>query len=196
MTGPAYPQTPSQTVGPFFAYGLSPEQYGYPFASIATGRMADEAAGAERIRIIGQVLDGEGAPVGDAMIEIWQADAQGRYANRREAGRNTQFTGFGRQGTGTDPESRFIFDTIKPGPVDADQAPHISVIVFMRGLLTHAYTRLYFSDEPQANARDPVLNSVPEDRRPTLIAMREEGGATYRFDIRMQGEGETVFFDV
>jgi len=189
-------QTPSQTVGPFFAYGLTPEQYNYPFASIATGHMADEAAGGERIRIIGQVLDGEGAAIGDALIELWQADAQGRYAGSREPGRNADFVGFGRQGTGKDPDNRFVFDTIKPGAIDAEQAPHISVILFMRGLLVHAYTRIYFSDEADANARDPVLNSVPQDRRSTLIAKRQEDSATYRFDIRMQGEGETVFFDV
>ena len=189
-------QTPSQTVGPFFAFGLSPEQYGYPFASIATGQMADEAASGERIRITGRVLDGEGASIGDALIEIWQADAQGRYARPAEPGRNAGFSGFGRQGTGTDPENRFVFDTIKPRPVDAEQAPHISVIVFMRGLLAHAYTRMYFSDEAEANARDPVLSSVPEERRATLVAERQEDSATYRFDIRMQGKGETVFFDV
>ncbi len=189
-------QTPSMTIGPFFAYGLTPEQYGYPFASIATGHMADEAAGGAPIRIIGRVLDGEGAAISDALIEIWQADAQGRYRGSREPGSNAGFVGFGRQGTGTDPENRFIFDTIKPGAVDAEQAPHVSVIVFMRGLLLHAYTRIYFSDEAEANARDPVLNSVPEERRATLIAERQEDGATYRFDIRMQGEGETVFFDV
>jgi protocatechuate 3,4-dioxygenase alpha subunit len=189
-------QTPSQTAGPFFAYGLTPEQYGYAFASIASGRMADETVAGERIRIFGQVLDGEGEPVADALIEIWQADAQGRYTGPKP-GRNEGFSGFGRQGTGSDPENRFIFDTVKPGPVDADQAPHVSVMVFMRGLLTHAYTRMYFSDEAQANARDPVLNSVPHDRRPTLIAERQEdGGAIYRFDIRMQGENETVFLDV
>ena len=187
-------QTPSQTVGPFFAYGLTPEQYGYPFTSIASGEMAGEAAG-ERIRIVGQVIDGRGAPVSDAMVELWQADAQGHYAPAREPGSNVAFSGFGRQGTGTDPEQRFVFDTVKPGPVDAEQAPHISVIVFMRGLLTHAYTRIYFSDEEQANARDPVLNSVPAGRRDTLIAQRQDDG-TYRFDIRMQGDGETVFFDV
>jgi protocatechuate 3,4-dioxygenase alpha subunit len=196
MPGQRGSQTPSQTVGPFFAFGLSPEQYGYPFASIATGHMADEAADGERIRITGRVLDGEGAPIGDAMIELWQADAQGRYASPAEPRRNAGFSGFGRQGTGTDPENRFIFETIKPGPVDSDQAPHVSIIVFMRGLLTHAYTRLYFSDEIEANARDPVLNCVPQERRSTLIAQRQEDGALYRFDIRMQGEGETVFFDV
>jgi protocatechuate 3,4-dioxygenase alpha subunit len=187
-------QTPSQTVGPFFGYGLTPEQYGYPFTSIASGEMAGEPAG-ELIRIVGQVIDGEGAPISDAMVELWQADAKGRYAEAREPGRNTGFSGFGRQGTGTDPELRFVFDTLKPGPVDAEQAPHISVIVFMRGLLTHAYTRIYFSDEEQANARDPALNSVPAERRQTLIAQRQ-ADSVYRFDIRMQGENETVFFDV
>jgi protocatechuate 3,4-dioxygenase alpha subunit len=187
-------QTPSQTAGPFFAYALTPEQYGHPFASIASGRMADETVAGERIRIFGQVLDGEGEPVADALIEIWQADAQGRYGGH-EPGRNSGFCGFGRQGTGSDAQNRFIFDTIKPGPVDADQAPHVSIMVFMRGLLTHAYTRMYFSDEAKANARDPVLNSVPETRRSTLIAKRQADGS-YRFDIRMQGENETVFLDV
>jgi protocatechuate 3,4-dioxygenase, alpha subunit len=198
-SGQTLGQTPSQTAGPFFAYGLTPKQYGYPFASIATGQMADEMVAGERIRIIGQVLDGEGSAIADALIELWQADAQGHYVQpTAPLGRNTGFCGFGRQGTGTDPENRFIFDTIKPGPVDAEQAPHISVIVFMRGLLTHAYTRLYFSDESQANARDPVLSAVPEERRWTLVAKRQEDGpgAVYRFDIRMQGEAETVFFDV
>jgi protocatechuate 3,4-dioxygenase, alpha subunit len=109
-------QTPSQTAGPFFAYGLTPKQYGYPFASIATGQMADEMVAGERIRIIGQVLDGEGSAIADALIELWQADAQGHYVQpSRAGGRNTGFCGFGRQGTGTDPENRFIFDTIKPG---------------------------------------------------------------------------------
>jgi protocatechuate 3,4-dioxygenase, alpha subunit len=195
MPDERYLQTPSQTVGPFFAYGLTPEQYGYPFASITDGRMADESVSGERIRVVGQVLDGEGAAIDDALVEFWQADAQGRYATAREPGSNRMFSGFGRQGTGTDPDNRFVFETIKPGPVDAEQAPHISVIVFMRGLLTHAYTRIYFPDEADANARDPVLTSVPEDRRQTLIAIREPDGL-YRFDIHMQGAAETVFFDV
>jgi protocatechuate 3,4-dioxygenase, alpha subunit len=194
-------QTPSQTVGPFFAYGLTAEQYGYPFGQIAGGRIADEAAPGERIRISGRVLDGEGRPIPDAMIEIWQADAEGRYAHPAdgaERGSNAGFSGFGRHGTGTDPESRFLFETVRPGPPGDGQAPHVTLIVFMRGLLTHLYTRLYFSDEEQANARDPVLLSVPEERRRTLIAAREETGSgpLYRFDIRMQGEDETVFFDV
>jgi protocatechuate 3,4-dioxygenase alpha subunit len=192
-------QTPSQTVGPFFAYGLTAPQYGYPFTGIAPGEVADELAPGERIRIAGRVIDGAGAPIPDAMIEIWQADSEGRYAHPNDGrASNRKFRGFGRFGTGTDPENRFVFSTIKPGSIDEIQAPHINVIVFMRGMLTHAYTRLYFSDEAEANARDPVLASVPQERRGTLIAQREDtpAGALYHFDIRMQGDAETVFFDV
>jgi len=192
-------QTPSQTVGPFFAYALTPEQYGYDFASIAGGSLIEGDVPGQRIRIEGRVFDGKGELVPDAMIEIWQADGEGRYAHPADPrGSNIAFKGFGRMGTGTDPESRFIFDTIKPGSVDGKQAPHINVIVFMRGLLLHAYTRIYFSDEAAANAHDPVLVSVPADRRKTLIATRDETSAApvYRLDIYMQGPDETVFFDV
>ena len=192
-------QTPSQTVGPYFAYGLTPEQYGYPLSSVAGPAMRGDDTDGEPIRIEGQVLDGEGAPVNDAMIELWQADAQGRYAHPADPrSSNAGFAGFGRCGTGTDPENRFRFETVKPGAVSDGQAPHINVAVFMRGLLTHAYTRIYFSDEAEANAADPVLGSVPADRRATLAAERtQDGGVTvYRFDIHMQGESETVFFDV
>lgn len=195
----ALKQTPSQTVGPFFAYGLTPEQYGYRFASLASPDMAASEADGERIRIEGRVFDGEGKLVPDAMIEIWQADGQGRYAHPMDArGSNSGFKGFGRVGTGTDADQKFYFNTVKPGSVDGLQAPHINVIVFMRGLLLHAFTRIYFSDEAEANARDPVLQSVPADRRDTLIATRENGsgGAIYRLDIHMQGDSETVFFDV
>jgi protocatechuate 3,4-dioxygenase alpha subunit len=191
-------QTPSQTVGPYFAYGLVPEQYGYPFASIAGGRLVRSDTDGERICIEGRVLDGEGQPISDALIEIWQADAQGRYAHPADPrSSNASFKGFGRVGTGTDPENRFVFETVKPGSVDGKQAPHINVIVLMRGLLLHAYTRLYFSDETAANAEDPVLASVPANRRDTLIAKREQtpAGVLYRFDINMQGPRETVFFD-
>ena len=192
-------QTPSQTVGPFFAYGLTPEQYGYPLASIASPTLTGDDANGERIRIEGRVLDGNGEPISDAMIEIWHADDQGRYPHPADPRRaNTSFRGFGRTGTGTDPQHRYWFDTIKPGAEDDEQAPHVNVVVFMRGLPTHAYTRMYFADEPDANHRDPVLASVPEERRATLIAPREAhaGRITYRFDIHMQGEHETVFFDV
>lgn len=188
-------QTPSQTVGPYFAYGLTARQYNYAQTSIADGTMAGEDVEGERIRVEGRVLDGDGVPVPDAMIEIWQADAQGRFAHPADTrGSNAGFTGFGRTGTGTDPQCRFIFDTIKPGAAADGEAPHLNVIVFMRGLLTHVYTRIYFADEAAANAADPVLSAVPADRRDTLIATRE--GNTYRLDIHMQGPKETVFFEV
>ena len=191
-------QTPSQTVGPFFAYGLTPEQYGYPFRSLAGATLAADGVEGQRIRIEGQVLDGAGALVPDAVIEIWQADAAGRYAHPADPrGSNAAFRGFGRCGTGTDPENRFAFETVKPGSPDGTQAPHVNVIVLMRGLLLHTYTRIYFADEAEANARDPVLAALPPERRATLIAPRSATprGPVYRFDIRMQGERETVFFD-
>ena len=191
-------QTPSQTVGPYFAYGLTPEQYGYPLTSIAGSALAQSDTEGTRIRIEGRVLDGAGKPINDAMIEIWQADGRGRYAHPADPrGSNSGFKGFGRCGTGTDPENRFWFDTVKPASVDGRQAPHVNVTVFMRGMLLHAYTRIYFSDETAANAQDPVLAQVPADRRDTLIAKRAEtpAGIVYRFDIHMQGTAETVFFD-
>ena len=192
-------QTPSQTVGPYFAYGLTPVQYGYDFPSVATPVLAGDNVEGERIRIVGRVLDGNGASISDAMIEIWQADARGRYAHLADQRQgNASFLGFGRCGTGTDPQHRFVFETIKPGAPVSGQAPHINIIVFMRGLLSHAYTRMYFSDEIASNSTDPVLTTVPEDRRGTLIGHRQEDttGTVYRFEIRMQGEQETVFFDV
>jgi protocatechuate 3,4-dioxygenase alpha subunit len=188
-------QTPSQTAGPYFAYTLTPTQYGYNFSGIANPLMVGDQTEGERIRIIGQVLDGQGVPVSDAMIEIWQADAQGRYP---DPSRESNFKGFGRVGTGTDPQNRFWFDTIKPGATEDGQAPHLNVMVFMRGLLSHVYTRIYFDDESALNAEDPVLNGVEEARRGTLIARRTDtpGGIIYRFDLHMQGDQETVFFDV
>lgn len=195
-------QTPSQTVGPFFAYGLVPEQYNYSFASVADGNMVDDTTEGQRIRILGHVYDGAGDLVPDALIEIWQANAHGRYNHpaddRKDNLLDPNFKGFGRTGTGTTPDNRFVFDTIKPGSVDGEQAPHLNVIVLMRGMLLHAYTRIYFSDEGKANAADTLLSSVPEDRRETLIATRdvELPGRVYRFDIHMQGDRETVFFDV
>ena len=192
-------QTPSQTVGPFFAYGLTPAQYGYPFGALVGSVLVDGDTPGERIRIIGRVLDGAGDPVPDALVEIWQADAEGRYAHPADRrGSNLPFKGFGRCGTGTDPENRFAFDTIKPGAIGDGQAPHVNLILFMRGMLCHVYTRIYFDDEAEANARDPVLASVEEARRHTLIAARQAtpAGTVYRIDLRMQGPDETVFFDV
>lgn len=191
-------QTPSQTVGPYFAYGLTGEQYGYALKGIADGVVARPETEGQHIRIEGRVLDGAGAPINDALIEIWQADSRGRYAHPADdRGSNAAFKGFGRQGTGPHPEHKFVFDTIKPGKVDDRQAPHVNVIVHMRGQLSHSFTRIYFSDEAEANARDPVLLSVPAERRHTLVATREAvtGKPFYRFDIHMQGAEETVFFD-
>jgi protocatechuate 3,4-dioxygenase alpha subunit len=195
-------QTPSQTVGPYFAYGLTPQQYGYAFRSIAGPSLAGPATEGERIRIEGRVIDGAGDAVNDAMIEIWQANAHGRYNHPDDARSDNlvdpEFSGFGRVGTGTDADNRFVFDTVKPGAVADGEAPYVNVVVFMRGLLSHAYTRLYFSDEASANATDPVLSSVPAERRGTLIATRQAGlgDVVYHFDIHMQGDAETVFFDI
>ena len=190
-------QTPSQTVGPFFAYGLTPELYGR--SRIADGRIAGPEVPGEHILVTGRVLDGEGQPVPDAMLELWQADSRGRFAHPA-AGGEADFYGFGR--VGTDDEGRYRFETVKPGPVPAPdgrrQAPHLALIVTARGLLGHLFTRIYFADEEEANAADPVLARVPEARRRTLLAAREPlpGGALYRFDIHLQGENETVFFDL
>lgn len=187
-------QTPSQTVGPFFALGLTRN---------ATNVLASDATQGEKIRVEGQVIDGDGQPVPDAMVEIWQANASGRYNHpddKQEKPLDPSFMGWGR--SGTDKTGLFSFETIKPGPVpgpdDSVQAPHINVTVFARGMLVHAYTRIYFSGEG-ANETDPVLSAIKDKgRRQTLIAAREEknGQPVYHFDIRLQGENETVFFDM
>lgn len=172
-------QTPSQTIGPFFAYSLTPEQYSYDFNSWASPDMVDDTKSNEVITIVGKVFDGEENPINDAMIELWQNDR----INKR----------FGRCGTGMDKENRFIFKTTKPQSVEGN-APFLSVILFMRGQLVHLYTRIYFSDEMGLNQTDKVLSTVPEARRHTLIA--EKHGNVYEFNIYMQGQKETVFFDV
>jgi protocatechuate 3,4-dioxygenase alpha subunit len=180
--------TPSQTVGPYFAIGLTWDDGPYVVEEGTEGA----------IWIRGQVTDGEGEPVPDAVIETWQADPAGRFAHpddpRGPSGGD--FRGFGR--AGTDAEGRYGILTLKPGPVPGPggttQAPHIAVSVFARGLLNRVVTRIYFADEADANASDPVLASVPEAKRGTLIAERTDDG--YRFDVRLQGEGETAFFDI
>ena len=191
-------QTPSQTVGPFFAYGLTPEQYLYDFRSAFKPVLVREDTPGTHIEITGQVIDGAGNPVSDAMVEIAHADADGKFVTSLADIDKTGFTGFGRCGTGTDAQNRFAFRTIKPGACAQGEAPYVNVIVTMRGMLVHAFTRIYFGDEAAANANDPVLASVPAERRDTLIAKREgrEGQIVYRFDIRMQGDAETVFFDL
>jgi protocatechuate 3,4-dioxygenase alpha subunit len=167
-------QTPSQTVGPYFAYGLTPEQYLYDFKSLAQNELV--SLDDNPIIIKGRVFDGEGKVIPDAMLEIWD--------NQNDL--------FGRFGTGTEKDNSFIFRTKKPHSV-GENAPFLSVILFMRGQLIHSYTRIYFSDEP-TNATDEVLNSITDERRETLIA--KKGDNYYEFDIHMQGKNETVFFDV
>jgi protocatechuate 3,4-dioxygenase alpha subunit len=191
-------QTPSQTVGPYFAYGLTATQYGYDFDQPFDAVVALEGARGERIRLEGQVIDGDGNPVNDALVEISQPDGIGEYPQSVDDAREIGFRAFGRAGTGTDAQNRFVFHTVKPGAEAPGEAPHINVIVMMRGMLLHAFTRVYFSDEAEANAKDAVLNSAPAERRNTLVAKRSESGGavTYRFDIHMQGPSETVFFDV
>jgi protocatechuate 3,4-dioxygenase alpha subunit len=176
-------QTPSQTVGPFFAYGLAPEQYLYDFKTVHADNCSIDGTNQSHfgntIRLWGQVLDGEGKPIPDALVELWLND------------REQQF--FARCGTGTDPQCRFFFQAPKPKPLNG-QAPFYTLIVFMRGQLIHSFTRVYFSDEAALNEKDEVLNAVPAERRNTLIAQKKD--TAYVFDIRMQGEGETVFFDI
>ncbi len=193
-----YGQTPSQTVGPYFAYGLTATQYGYAFDQPFDAVLAQDGARGERIRLEGRVFDGDGQPIGDALVEISQPDGTGTYPQSVDEARAIGFRAFGRVGTGTDAQNRFVFHTVKPGAEAGGEAPHINVIVLMRGMLLHAFTRVYFGDEAEANAQDAVLASVPAERRQTLIAQRSEAGGavSYRFDIRMQGAAETVFFDV
>jgi protocatechuate 3,4-dioxygenase alpha subunit len=146
----------------------------------------------KQIFITGKIYDGEGNAIHDAMIELWQADENGNYQKQYKS---DGFTGFGRLGTGTEENKSFTFKTIKPGAIN-DQAPHINVILFMRGSLHALYTRIYFDDEQNNN--DLLLLSVDAERRNTLIAKRKEkeGKTFYHFDIYMQGEKETVFFDI
>ena len=187
--------TASQTVGPFFANALLRERLNVLAGGLTNG---------QRIRIEGRVLDGDGAPVTDALVEIWQANSHGRYRHpldQRPLPLDPDFTGFGR--SGTEEDGRFWFETVKPGAVPFDagrlQAPHVCLTVFARGLLNHLATRLYFADEP-ANADDPVLQRVPPDRRGTLLAARApgDGPPVYRFDLVLQGASmtETVFFNL
>lgn len=182
-------QTPWQTVGPFFHFALP-----------TLGDLTTGAAPGPRIEIVGTVFDADGAPVPDALVEIWQANTAGRYAcaadDRGDIALDPGFTGFGR--AATDANGGFRFLTVPPGrvpgPGNSLQAPHIAVGVFGRGLLKRLCTRLYFEDGPGAD-EDPILALVPPERRVTLIA-RRTSEASYRFDIHLQGEHETVFFDL
>ncbi|HEU4544540.1 MAG TPA: protocatechuate 3,4-dioxygenase subunit alpha [Jiangellaceae bacterium] len=182
--------TPSQTVGPFLHVGMIWDDGPYV--------VPEGTAGA--VRIVGTVYDGHGVPVPDALIETWQADPHGRFAHPDDPRAPVSptipgFRGFGR--CHTDKDGQYAVLTAKPGPVPAEtgtQAPHIDVSVFGRGLLDRVVTRIYFPDETTANKLDPVLSAMPENRRHTLIAV--PNGDALRFDIRLQGPDETVFFSV
>lgn len=188
------PQTPSQTIGPYFAYGLTAVQYGYGFSSVIDNIIANEAPEKDIIYVTGNIYDGNGKVIHDAMIELWQADAKGAYVKNYE--QELLFKGLGRYGTGTDGQQRFVFKTIMPGMVQG-QAPHINVTLFMRGSLHVLYTRFYFEGDP-ANENDPLLLSVEPQRRTTLVAVKTNNTQQqeYCFNIYMQGENETVFFDL
>lgn len=189
MTDATLQLTPSQTVGPYLSIGLLREHIGSSLVPEDDPRA---------IRIRGRLLDGHGDPVPDGMVEIWQANAAGRYAHpsdtHDDAPLEEGFQGFGRSGTADD--GWFEFVTVKPGRVPMEdgrqQAPHIVVGVFARGLLKRLVTRLYFPDEEKANAADPVLSGLDDSERATLIARPED--AALRFDIRLQGDGQTTFF--
>lgn len=182
-------QTPSQTVGPFFHFGLPYENDNKLIVGDAQG---------QQIVVEGRVTDGKGEPVPDCMLEIWQANAAGKFDHPEDTQHkpvDPGFHGFGR--CSTDNDGMFRFHTVKPGgvpgPGNTLQAPHLVTFVFGRGMLKQLLTRIYFEDESD-NANDPVLGLVPDARKGTLIA-RKTAASTYRLDIVLQGEGETIFFD-
>jgi protocatechuate 3,4-dioxygenase alpha subunit len=190
------PETPSQTVGPYFSMRLAGE---------GENRLAPAGTPGERLRVEGRVLDGDRAHIEDALLEIWQANAGGRYRHaddtRDEIALEEGFTGFGRAASDFS-TGEYWFETVKPGPVpDPEgewQAPHLNVVIQARGMLLPSFTRIYFSDEAAANDHDMVLRMVPAARRSTLIAQLVEGTTdphVYRFDFKFQGDDETVFFD-
>lgn len=175
-------ETPSQTAGPYVHIGLATEAAGFTTFPAYGAEIFSADTPGERIRVEGHILDGDGTPMADALLEIWQADATGTYVDG---------AGFGRVVPNFE-TGHFAFDTIKPGT--AEGAPHLHLWLVARGINLGLHTRLYFEDEGDANATDPVLNSLDPSRRATLIAKRD--GTTYRLDIRVQGDNETVFFDV
>ena len=194
------PETPSQTAGPYVHIGLALEAAGNPpRPEEIWNQMAKPGAAGEHIVLIGHVYDGNGHLVRDSFLELWQANAEGVYDEDFDS--EKPFNSFGRTATTFD-AGEWTLNTVKPGVVKnaagVPMAPHINVALFARGINIQLQTRLYFSDEAEANAQCPVLNLIEQpQRRETLIAKRCEvdGKTAYRFDIRIQGEGETVFFD-
>ncbi len=197
-------ETPSQTAGPYVHIGLAPGAAGFDIYQQELGwDIAGPNAAGERIRIEGLVIDGTGSPVKDVLLEAWQANSQGHYAHPEHPGEVEEgFRGWGRVITDF-ATGEWGFDTIKPGQVPGRSgsmmAPHINLWIVARGINIGLNTRMYFADEPEANAADPVINLIEwESRRQSLLATRSErdGQAVYRFDICLQGENETVFFDI
>ncbi|RFB79454.1 protocatechuate 3,4-dioxygenase subunit alpha [Methylovirgula sp. 4M-Z18] len=201
---PYLKETVSQTAGPYVHIGLVPHQAGFDiFEKNFSNILATPDAKGEKIVLEGRVIDGQGAPVYDALLEIWQADAEGNYVQPPQDGFAAgAFRGWGRVGTDF-ATGLYRFETVKPGSVMGRSsrlmAPHINIWIVARGINIGLHTRAYFSDESERNAADPVLKLIEHaERRKTLIAAREERDAqvVYRFDIRLQGEDETVFFDM
>ena len=197
-------ETPSQTAGPYVHIGLAPATAGFAiYDRELGGKIAGPNATGERIRVEGRVIDGMDAPVKDALIEVWQANADGHYAHPEGGGPvEDGFRGWGRVIPDLD-SGIWSFETVKPGPTPgaggAIQAPHLSLWLVARGINIGLQTRMYFSDDAAAHAADPVLNIIEwENRRSTLIAARDDTSDVplYLFDIRLQGDGETVFFDI
>lgn len=194
------PETPSQTAGPYVHIGLALEAAGNPSRPQEIwNQMAKADAPGQHITLIGNVYDGNGHLVRDSFVEFWQADHEGRYDSAFDL--QKPFNGFGRTATTFD-AGEWMMHTVKPGIVlnaaGVPMAPHINVSLFARGINIHLQTRLYFADEAEANGKDPVLNLIEQpERRLTLLAHPCEvnGQPAYRFDIRIQGDGETVFFD-
>ncbi len=180
-------QTPTQTVGPYFAIGLAPHRISLPFTPLATEEIATDEAEGERLVLTGHVFDGDGVPVSDALIEARQRDARGSWKS------GPGFRGYGR--AATDQNGTFLFRSVKPAPACDGEAPHLWLIVQARGLLGPLITRVHFADEAERNERDPIFLAAPPARRATLLA-HSIGPGRYRFDIRLQGEHETVFFDL
>jgi len=199
-------ETASQTAGPYVHIGLAPQAAGFDIFENNFGSvLVTPATRGERIRIEGVVYDGSGTPVRDVLVEIWQANAEGRYNHPgdRQPGKSIDpsFRGWGRAASDFE-TGLYAFETIKPGSVTGrngrPMAPHVNFWIVARGINLGLHTRMYFGDEPEANAKDPVLNLIEwQVRRQTLVAKREQRGSdtVYRFDIRLQGENETVFFD-
>jgi len=201
-----FTETASQTGGPYVHIGLAPHQAGFEiFANQFGNVLTKPATKGERIRLEGRVIDGSGTPVRDALLEIWQANAAGKYNHPGDSQArdiDPTFRGWGRTGCDFD-TGEYVFETVKPGAVAGregrTQAPHIAMVIFARGINMGLHTRVYFEDEAAANEADPVLRGIEwEVRRKTLVAKRElrNGEVVYRFDVVLRGEGETVFFDI